>query len=153
MLPATTLAGHCYRSMFRDCTSLQVIPELPATTLANYCYYDMFNGCTSLTIAPRLLATTLADYCYQGMFVDCTSLTEAPELLATTLAERCYAWIFQRCSNLRYIKCLATNMSATGCLYNWVEDVAQSGTFVKSSQASWSTGVSGIPSGWTVQNA
>ena len=153
-LPATTLAEGCYANMFDSCTSLTSAPELPATILANYCYQSMFNGCTSLTTAPELPATTLVEYCYSGMFYNCTSLTEAPELPATTLITNCYYGMFQGCTNLNYIKCLATNIPATNCTDNWVNGVASSGTFVKdASMSSWTTGSSGIPSGWTVESA
>ena len=150
-LPATTLAIGCYHYMFRNCTSLTTAPELPATTLADYCYLGMFNVCTSLTTAPALPATTLAQSCYKYMFRNCTSLTTAPELPATTLAERCYYGMFNSCSNINYIKCLATNISATDCTNGWVNRVTSTGTFVKNpDMASWTTGTSGIPTGWTV---
>ncbi|MDY5646157.1 MAG: hypothetical protein SPF22_04020 [Candidatus Onthovivens sp.] len=153
-LPATTLAETCYNSMFKGCTSLTTAPALPATTLAQSCYNSMFYGCTSLTTAPELPATTLADRCYNSMFDGCTSLTTAPELPATTLANYCYSSMFSRCTNLNYIKCLATDISASNCTSNWVYGVASTGTFVKaSSMTSWRTGNSGIPTGWTVQNA
>ena len=51
LLPATTLTGGCYYSMFAGCSSLTTAPKLPAKTLADYCYYCMFSGCTSLTNA------------------------------------------------------------------------------------------------------
>ena len=154
-LPATTSTNECYRYMFFGCTSLTAAPELPATTLANDCYGGMFQGCTSLTSAPSTLpATTLANGCYSSMFSGCSSLTSAPELPATTLAERCYNSMFYGCTNLNYIKCLATDISASNCTNNWVNNVASSGTFVKaSSMTSWTTGGSGIPSNWTVQDA
>ena len=58
------------------------------------------------------------------------------------------------CESLNYIKCLATDISATNCTNGWVSGVAATGTFVKaSSMTSWTTGTSGIPTGWTVQNA
>lgn len=124
---------------------------LPVTTLASNCYSDMFNGCTSLTTAPELPATTLAYACYQYMFKKCTSLTKAPVLPATTLADNCYYYMFNGCTSLNYIKCLATDISARYCLNKWVENVASSGTFVKNaSMTSWTTGVNGIPTGWTV---
>ena len=148
-LPATTLASSCYIGMFKGCTSLTSTPELPATTLTIQCYYRMFSGCTSLIQAPELPATTLADYCYESMFLGCTSLTTAPELPATTLAYECYKSMFQGCSNLNYIKCLATDISATSTS-NWVNGVYPTGTFVKASGISWSTGTNGIPSGWEV---
>ena len=127
-LPVITLTTQCYSYMFEGCTSLTTAPALPATTLADSCYAYMFNGCTSLATAPVLPATTLADYCYQNMFRDCTSLN--------------------------YIKCLATDISASNCTGSWVDGVASTGTFVKaSSMTSWTTGTSGIPEGWTAQDA
>jgi hypothetical protein len=153
IMPATTLTEGCYQGMFGGCTSLTTAPALPATTLANSCYSQMFYGCTSLTSAPVLPATTLVSYCYEWMFYGCTSLTTAPELPATTLAYGCYRVMFNGCTSLNYIKCLATDISASSCTVNWVNNVAASGTFVKdASMSSWTTGTSGIPSGWTVQN-
>ena len=153
-LPATTLRQYCYSYMFDGCTSLTTAPQLPATTLAQSCYWSMFGHCTSLTTAPELPATTLANSCYNSMFQDCTSLAAAPELPATTLASNCYYYMFKDCSNLNYIKCLATNISASNCTKNWVEGVASTGTFVKNAAMNnWTTGINGIPTGWTVQNA
>ena len=153
-LPAETLAECCYSSMFSGCTSLTTAPSLPAETLADGCYFNMFYGCTSLTTAPSLPAETLADGCYCNMFAGCTSLTTAPELKATTLAEYCYASMFSGCTSLNYVKCLATNINSTYCTDEWLEDVSTSGTFVKAKDmASWGSGVSGIPSGWTVEEA
>ena len=151
-LPATTLAEYCYDSMFQGCTSLVNAPTLPATTLAEYCYLAMFNGCKKLKTAPELPVTTLADGCYSDMFRGCTSLTTAPVLPATTLTLSCYSHMFYGCTNLNYIKCLATDKSATECTYSWVYKVASSGRFVKNSAASWTTGDDGIPTGWTVIN-
>ena len=151
-LPATTLVDLCYYSMFRGCTSLTTAPSLPATTLADDCYNEMFMGCTSLTTAPSLPATTLATTCYAYMFNGCTSLTTAPELPATTLANWCYYGMFWDCTSLNYIKCLATNKSATYCTSYWVRNVASSGTFIKDANTTWPSGTSGIPENWTVQD-
>ena len=154
ILPATTLTDMCYKSMFGNCTSLTTAPELPATTLAMFCYNFMFDKCASLTTAPELPATTLVQGCYGSMFYDCTSLTAAPELPATTLTDMCYMEMFLGCINLNYIKCLATDISASICVYQWAWNVAATGTFVKAASIStWETGVSGIPDGWTVQDA
>ena len=88
----------------------------------------MFSGCTYLTTAPVLPATTLAPYCYQSMFYGCTSLN--------------------------HITCLATDISAWGCTDYWVYDVSSTGTFVKHPDMNnWTTGYSGIPSGWIVKDA
>ena len=152
-LPATTLADRCYLSMFKSCKNLKTAPVLLATTLANRCYFEMFSGCTSLTTAPELPATTLADYCYYGMFYGCTNLTAAPELPATKLVVDCYYKMFMKCSKLNYIKCLANNISALGCTDSWLYNVSSTGTFVTPSSTNWSTGIDGIPSGWTRVNS
>ena len=152
-LPATTLTDSCYTYMFQGCASLTAAPELPATTLADSCYNSMFSECTSLTTAPELPANTLVTYCYNAMFWGCTSLTTAPELPAATLADSCYYYMFYDCKKLNSITMLATDISASGCLTNWVNGVASTGTFTKAaSMSSLTTGTSGIPSGWTVVN-
>ena len=153
-LPATTLATWCYYGMFSGCTSLTTAPELPATTLAMKCYRNMFQGCTSLTNAPELPAITLVYECYRNMFDGCTKLTNAPELPAITLVDSCYRSMFDGCTNLKSIKCLATDISAYNCTKEWVNGVATNGTFAKDeNMTNWTTGVNGIPEGWTVQNA
>ncbi len=152
-----TILGGRYRvcaNMFNGCTSLVNAPELPATTVTNNYYSNMFQGCTSLTTAPELPATTLANNCYSNMFQGCTSLTTAPELPATTLVNECYRHMFANCTSLNYIKCLATDISANSCTLGWANSVPSTGTFVKNpNMNSWTTGVSGIPSGWTVVDA
>ena len=157
VLPATTLASNCYSSMFYNCMSLRYTPELLATKLMAYCYQNMFRGCTLLRYAPVLPAKTLDGYCYQNMFYGCKLLTTAPVLPATTLANSCYYGMFQNCTNLNYIKMLATDISASGCLNNWVSGVAPTGTFVKAQgveipTASTDNNYSGIPEGWVVQD-
>ena len=122
------------------------------TTVGGYAFAYIFRDCTGLTDASELVlpATTLAQSCYSEMFSGCTSLTQAPELPATTLGKYCYSYMFEGCSNLNYIKCLATDISASDCTANWVRGVqTSSGTFVTPSSTAWSTGASGIPTNWT----
>ena len=152
-LPATTLMDNCYDSMFYNCTSLVNAPSLPATELSGACYANMFKGCTSLVNAPALPATGLSVLCYYNMFGGCTSLIQAPELLASTLTNYSYALMFENCTSLNYIKCLATNRSAEKCTFDWVKGVTPTGNFYKSPSATWETGTSGIPTGWTSHNA
>lgn len=46
---------------------------------------------------------------------------------------------------------LATDISASNCLNNWVNGVSSTGTFTKSPEmTSLPSGPSGIPDGWTV---
>lgn len=168
-LPATTLAQGCYQNMFYNCRALKTVPTnlLPATILGGQrCYDGMFEDCVSLTNAPDLPATDMitnpCSWCYCRMFKGCISLTKAPVLPAKILTTYCYQEMFKGCTKLNYIKMMATQLNEGTsdwytidlCFENWVEGVASSGTFVKSSSNNWLTrGVSGIPSGWTVQNA
>lgn len=118
-----------FRELFKDNENILNCPEkallLPATTLSQSCYKSMFYGCSKLERAPVLPASTLVANCYESMFTDCDKLS--------------------------YIRCLATNIDATDCTENWVDGVAEEGTFVKAANfTGWSTGDNGIPSGWTV---
>lgn len=149
----TTLpsSSYIFCSIFRDSKVVNASNLiLPAATLTDSCYRAIFYGCTLLTAAPALPASTLAANCYRAMFYNCTSLTTAPQLLATTLINYCYNNMFFGCTSLSYIKCLATNISASYSHTYWVRNVAATGTFVKPTSTSWSSGISGIPSGWTV---
>ena len=148
--------GKQFDDLFFRCNTLINAKDLlmPATTLSYSCYQGTFRYCSSLITAPELPATNLTELCYNGMFIGCTSLASAPELPATTLASDCYLHMFGDCSSLNYVKCLATDISASGCVSDWLKNVSSSGTFVKAaSMSSWTTGNSGIPSGWTVVNA
>lgn len=117
--------SHLFIANKHLCSAEKLI--LPATTLANGCYRFMFSGCSSLTTAPALPAPKLTDHCYWGMFSGCTSLNS--------------------------ITMLATDISASNCLEEWVSGVAATGTFKKAvSMTSLPSGGSGIPTGWKVEN-
>ena len=124
----TSLSGknNVFARLFYNCKNVISVSNLilPATTLANNCYDSMFYGCTNLTTAPALPATTLKDYCYYQMFYNC--------------------------SKLNSITCYATTNIRPFILENWVYGVSGTGTFTRSSSSSWSTGVSGIPTGWSI---
>ena len=152
-LPATTLTYGCYQQMFRGCEALVTAPALPATTLAESCYYNMFNGCTALQTAPQLPATTLVKNCYFGMLANCTALTQAPVLPATTLTLYCYYNMFSGCTNLNKVTTYAQDISANYCLSNWLNGVAAQGEFYNLGSATYSSGASGIPTGWTVHTS
>ena len=156
ILPATKLSIMCYYSMFEGNTELVNVPKFPALDLTDSCYRGMFMNCTSLVEAPELPATTLAGYCYQYMFYGCSSLTKAPKLHVNTLTNDCYYAMFYNCINLNKITMLATDISAHTCLLDWVDNVAEQGTFVKNPDLSIDTigyGINGIPEGWVVENA
>ena len=179
VLPATALTNDCYYGMFSGCTELTRAPELPATELAAQCYYGMFQGCTKLTTAPKILpATTLARGCYDKMFYRCTSLTAAPELPAVELSHTCYEQMFMGCSSLakapylpalelaygcyygmfyncaslQDITIMATDISASSCLTDWVSGVSSIGTITKNCNATWDVvGVNGTPASWIIE--
>ena len=128
---------------------------LPSLNVTNNGYSGMFLGCTNLIKAPKYLPATQLDYrSYQSMFEGCSSLIASPELQATTLAQQSHYYMFNGCTSLKYVKCLATDISASSCTTNWLNNVASSGTFVKNpNMSSWTTGVDGIPRNWTVVDA
>lgn len=152
-LPATKLAYYCYGSMFQDCTNLVKAPKLPATKLSSYCYNQMFQGCTNLVDAPELPAASLTTSCYEFMFYKCSKLKRAPVLPAATLSGTCYKGMFQDCTSLNYIKCLATDISASNCTNNWVAGVSATGDFYAPASIVWTQYVSGMPAGWTRHDA
>ena len=151
---STTLTGNGYTfcSLFKKAPVVSAEHlVLPATTLKEYCYRALFSWCTTLTKAPELPATTLAKGCYWYMFEQC-AISEAPVLNATTLVAECYGHMFEGCGLLNRITCLATSGFGTSkCLEGWVTNVAGDGAFVKASNVtSWTTGTSGMPTGWIV---
>ena len=97
---------------------------------------------------------TLAPNCYYWMFYQNSNLVEGPVLPALTLASQCYYEIFRGCNKMNKITCLATDISASGCVTRFSQATASSGTFVKHPDMNdWTTGVSGIPGNWTVEDA
>ena len=150
-----SLKQRCGYRMFYGCKGLTTVGSLPATTLASSCYEYMFDGCTALTTAPELPATTLASDCYSHMFQGCTSLTTAPIINCSTINSDIAESMFSGCSSLIYVKCLSAYNTDSDGVKNWMYGTNSSGTFVKNANAlfTWRRDDSGIPSGWTVQNA
>ena len=149
----TLTAEYAFANLFRNNANIKNKPGaellLPAETLADFCYYCMFYGCTSLTSAPELPAETLAESCYDSMFDGCTSLTSAPELPATTLKEYCYSSMFGGCTSLNTVTCLATDISATNCVTDWLNNTA-GGTFYRNPSVSNDFWNGKVPDTWTV---
>lgn len=155
-LPSQHLAYGCYQNMFNGCTSLTSIPEnyLPATTLAPACYARMFQTCTNLIDVPEdlLPTTTLDANCYEQMFSNCFSLALPPVLPATTLAEACYRSMFSYSSSIEEVTCLATDITASDCISNWLNGVAVSGTLYKDPNMNDFVVGTNVPSGWTIED-
>lgn len=121
---------------------------------SEYCFNRLFANTRVYTAEDLVLpATIIAQHAYTSMFQDCIYLTKSPELPVPELTANCYDEMFNGCVRLAHIRCYATNISALNCTYNWVQDVAASGTFVKHTMMNdWTTGNNGIPTGWVVQS-
>lgn len=146
---ATTLYSNCFNSMYRDCDSLTETDTLPATALVESCYRYMYYGCDALTTVETISATSATGTNNMNqMFRLCSNLVTLPPLLITTLTEACYYQMLQNCAKLNYVKCLATDLSATNCLSNWLSGVSSTGTFIQAEGVTWPSGASGIPSTW-----
>jgi hypothetical protein len=150
VMPATSLSQNAYNSFFSGCSSLVSGPkELPVN--GNNTHALMFANCTSLVNPPKLHFTEIYEGGCNQMFRGCTSLVKAPDLNITNVGTwGCYQ-MFYGCSSLNYVKCTATTKGGSSNFSSWLYGVAASGTFVKDANSTlWGSGVSGIPSGWTV---
>ncbi len=116
-----------------------------------FCRNDKIKNKTGYDLL--LPATTLTSSCYKYMFYDCKGLTTAPVLPAPTLVENCYYSMFYYCSSLKSVTCLATNISASDCTKNWLNNVSVGGTFYKAAGVTWPNGSSGVPGSWSVVEA
>lgn len=155
LLSTTGVAKGAFNSIFRE-TNIKIAPYLPTSkVIPSTCYANMFNNCSRLIDVSNiyLSADEIGKEACIQMFYYCDSLENAPLIDIATLSDGCYKNMFKGCSNLNYIECMATDISATDCTYNWVQGVSATGTFVKSANMSgWTTGVNGIPEGWTVED-
>ena len=153
---ATSTAARCYMYMFNGCTSLTKVYPLVHTTLTTNCYCGMFIDCRILVNAPTLPATTLATGCYITMFQNCYALVKSPDLPATTLVTNCYQNMFLNCTSLNEVHASFTTEPSDTYTQNWLRNVSSTGTFYKSSSATWdqtiTRGISTVPAGWTITN-
>ncbi|MBP5636445.1 MAG: hypothetical protein J6X25_02875 [Bacteroidales bacterium] len=151
ILPVTTLASKCYMQMFRNCTSLTRAPKFRVEGTAYRCCYNMLRQCTSLVDMSdvELPAQTLSEDCYREMIRQCSKLKTMPILPAQTLAKSCYQQLFSG-SGVKTVICLATDISATDCLKEWMSGAQTSGTFYKAPNVTYPVGINGILEGWDI---
>ena len=84
------------------------------------------------------------------MFRNCTSLTTSPKIYVDTINQtQSFERMFDGCTSLTQITLSATTVDQNS-MVDWVSGVASSGTFYKPSTLTMTTGVNGIPNGWTV---
>jgi hypothetical protein len=152
----TSLAKHQYAfmSLFYNNPNLIEVADnvLTATTMSLSCYRRMFQSCTGMVRPPSILpAMELDQYCYRDMFRNCSAMTESPILPAKTLKAYCYSYMYYYCTALNKITALFTTLSPSTATNTWVTGVAKTGTFIKATDATWTTtGVNGVPNGWTI---
>lgn len=155
LLFTTGVAKGAFNSAFRE-TNIKVAPYLPISkVIPSTCYANMFNRCPHLTDISNIVlsADEIGKEACLQMFYKCERLENAPVLEIATLSDGCYKNMFKGCERLSNIECFATDISATDCTYDWVSGVSPRGIFVKSANMSgWTTGTSGIPEGWTVED-
>ena len=125
---------------------------------AKNAFYGLFAGADKLVNNDeRLLvlpATTLTEGCYQDMFNGCKGIEKAPELPAPTLVKDCYQEMFAGCSKLKYVKCLATDISAENCTKGWLTNAGTEATGEKVLETlipMEPDNDDGVPSGWTAR--
>ena len=151
-----------YENMFRYCENLvESMKSLPATEAKMFCYRNMFCSCTSLVTAPKIEATAMEPQSFYQMFYYCPQLNgmyddmgmpaSCMTLFVTNISYYGFYKMFSYCGNVQHIKVYATSWNTSNAS-NWVNMVNSTGTFEKPSGTTIPTGVSGIPSGWTVIN-
>lgn len=150
ILPVRNLAKRCYMRMFHNCTSLTTAPTFRVEGTAEKCCYNMFRKCSNLSDVSgiELPAMTLTLDCYRELLRECSKVKTAPVLPAKTLVQECYRQMFAN-SGVTTIVCLATDISATACITEWMSAVPGTGTFYKAPGMTYPSGISGIPNGWT----
>lgn len=146
-----------FMSMFSGCTSLEYGPNLTSIkSFAQSAVRTMFNNCSSMRTINIIFppSENMNTYTFYRTFRNCSNLELSPVLPAKTLKASCYYQMFYGCSKINRITCLATDISASNCTNGWVDGVAATGTFVKAeAMTSWTTGNSGIPTNWLVEDA
>lgn len=159
ILPALTLYESSYNGMFRGATNLVYGPKLlPALNVPTDGYSSMFESCTSLVKAPEILATTVSGntalnrmFCMNRNSKVTAAMTKGPVLRITNPSSytNVYQQLFCGNSNLTEVTILTPG---TGLSFaNWLNNVSSTGIIKKLSETTFTSGVSGLPSGWTTQ--
>ena len=88
------------------------------------------------------------------MFFGCTSLTESPIIYLTNAdGSNAMSSMFLGCTSLNKVTTYLQFYKNTNVLNNWLLNVSPTGDFYNLGGARYTTGTSGIPSGWTVHTS
>lgn len=144
--------------VFNAYGSILSLIESPSisTSLSNNCFYNGIyskgsNGIKVLT-SPEFPSTNISGStaAYRGFYYDFPSIIVGPDLPAATVGQQGYSYMFNGCTNLRYMKVLATSVSANNAIKNMMNNgggISSEGDFVVRTNApSALTGA--VPSGW-----
>jgi endonuclease/exonuclease/phosphatase family metal-dependent hydrolase len=147
-----------FKHTFENCASLYNLMEsIELETVWTGCFCGTFAGCFSIEETPIMKYTSVACGACCGMFEDCTNLKSVPLLDVGDLnGDACFEIMFRNCENLNYIKTTlpdwgGDNSGNQKYTYDWVNNVAEEGTFVKTDFLPTITGVSNIPTNWLVE--
>ena len=142
----------CFYGLFMNATNLiSANIKLLFTDLPRSFYRSMFESCSNLIEVPETITATTASGiqpCYR-MFCNCFNITKLPKLTLLQVTEYGYGYLALGCLNLNYVYTEMTDISATDCLYNWLDNVSSTGDFYCHSELTIPAGGNGIPSGWT----
>lgn len=120
-------------------------------TITSYSCANMFHGCSAMVYGPKSLDATILDtFCYAAMFYGCGNLITTPVLKAPAAdKQNCYESMFNGCSKVNNIVSYAQTLTGANCIQSWLNGVSATGDFYNLGGATYSSGASGIPSGWT----
>ena len=107
---------------------------------------------TTLVSAANLILPyfTCTEEHYRRLFRNCTALVYGPVITAETMGSRFCQELCDGCTSLIQLTCLSTNHNANYCTTNWLNNVSATGTFYKAETASWGSGASAVPYGWSI---
>lgn len=161
----TTAYPYAFYSMYYDCKSLLRASDLNGLTEINpYTCGSMYVGCTSIVSPPEMKNVRIINTDGLGnTFYGCTSLTAGVNLKNVTgvninAAAKTYGIMgccYSGCTSLK--TAYAPNVSNLyntneDVLYGWLTNVSNSGTAYKNRNATFLSGNSGLPSGWSSRN-
>lgn len=141
--------------MFRNCSSLTAAANISNLTsvVGNWALANTYRQCSSLTYVPPLNFKHIeGENVMRGFLNGCTSLT-AVDIPVTGCSSLCgmYA-LLCGCTAMQSISSHLLEWPTTTNIYNWVYNVAPTGTFYKPDELSTEYGNSRIPTNWTVEN-
>ena len=154
-------ADYMFTAMFRFTKIVNAYNLVIPYNSGSYSYscYYMFNFCSELEVAPKELKgdTYVGNYSFFQMFGNCKKLTKTPIIWYTFPAYNAMDTMFVNDVLLSEVYLMQThdnNHVDNLRSYNWLKNVAATGTFYMSQDATWDSTVSrdanGIPAGWTI---